>query len=145
MVLRSGGDNAEVRPISDAGPIGHGPDCETRASRLVPTRGGGGDVLRPRSGGRTSSLLEVMDFGVGGSERRKPAASVFSGPLFSGRPSGLLYPGGRRKAIAAVEDLPEGSRSGAAAGAEALFERIASLSVPTVAAIHGTCLGGTPS
>lgn len=87
----------------------------------------------------TLEVMEVLESAV--QEAEEAAASgVLRALLFRSAKPGSFIAGADVKAIAAVEDGREGIE--AARLGQALFERIASLSVPTVAAIHGTCLGG---
>ncbi len=68
------------------------------------------------------------------------ASGVLRALLFRSAKPGSFIAGADVNAIAAVEDGREGVE--AAREGQALFGRIASLGVPTMAAIQGTCLGG---
>ncbi len=87
----------------------------------------------------TLEVMEVLESAVQEAEEAA-AGGVLRALLFRSAKPGSFIAGADVKAIAAVEDGPEGTE--AARLGQALFGRIASLSVPTVAAIHGTCLGG---
>ena len=92
--------------------------------------------------GQNVLTLEVMEVLQSIVEEAEEAAGsgVLRALLFRSAKPGSFIAGADVKAIAAVENGREGVE--AARQGQALFGRIASLAVPTMAAIQGTCLGG---
>ncbi len=87
----------------------------------------------------TLEVMEALESLVGEAEEAA-ASGVLRALLFRSAKPGSFIAGADVNAIAAVEDGREGVE--AAREGQALFGRIASLGVPTMAAIQGTCLGG---
>jgi len=92
--------------------------------------------------GQNVLTLEVMEALESLVREAEDAAAngVLRALLFRSAKPGSFIAGADVKAIAAVEDGRKGVE--AARKGQALFGRIASLGVPTMAAIQGTCLGG---
>lgn len=92
--------------------------------------------------GQNVLTLEVMEVlqSIADEAEEAAASGVLRALLFRSAKPGSFIAGADVKAIAAVEDAREGIE--AARQGQALFGRIASLPVPTMAAVQGTCLGG---
>jgi len=87
----------------------------------------------------TGGTMAVLNEVIAQIENGVAAGRVRGAVFHSGKP-GTFIAGADVKEFSAIVDPDEGA--GKAAAGQAVFERIAQLAIPTVAAIDGICLGG---